>query len=58
MIQLILFFTAYDYYGTMDNTKFPKASEDDTASPFNSTGYLYCSDCQSNVWSELHEEVQ
>tara|TARA_R100000458_G_C8161047_1_gene165065 strand:+ start:88 stop:249 length:162 start_codon:yes stop_codon:yes gene_type:complete len=53
-MQLELFFTAYDFYGTMDNTKFPKASEDYTASPFNKQGYMYCSDYKGNDWRELH----
>lgn len=53
-MQLELFFTAYDFYGTMNNTKFPKADEDYTNSPFNNKGYLYYSDCNSSDWIALH----
>ena len=38
----------------MDNTQFPKADEEYTASPFNKQGYMYCSDYKANDWGELH----
>ena len=53
-MQLELFFTAYDFYGTMDNTKFPKADENHDGTPFNNKGYLYHSDCNSSDWIALH----
>ena len=37
-MQLELFFTAFDFYATMDNAQFPKADEDMTSSPFNDQG--------------------
>ena len=57
-MQLELFFTAFDFYATMDNTQFPKADEDMTSSPFNDKGYLYYNDMDSNTWTLCHEEVQ
>jgi|TARA_Y100001972_G_C7496988_1_gene251784 hypothetical protein len=56
-MQIELFFTAYDFYGTMDNTKFPKADEDMTASPFDSKGYLYYNDMDPNDWILCHDEI-
>jgi hypothetical protein len=56
-MQLELFFTAFDFYATMDNTQFPKADDDMTSSPFNDKGYLYYNDMDSNTWSLCHEEV-
>jgi len=56
-MQLELFFTAYDYYGTMNKNKFPRADEDHDGTPFNDKGYMYCCNYATKVWNELHEEV-
>jgi|TARA_Y100001970_G_scaffold272678_1_gene369715 hypothetical protein len=57
MEQLELFFTAFDFYATMDSTQFPKADEDMTSSPFDDKGYLYYNDMDSKDWVLCHEEV-
>ena len=58
MEQLELFFTAFDFYATMDSTQFPKADEDMTSSPFDDKGYLYYNDMDSKDWVLCHEEVE
>ena len=57
IMQLELFFTAYDYYGTMNKNKFPRADEDHDGTPFNDKGYMYCCNYATKVWNELHEEI-
>ena len=56
-MQLELFFSSYDFYGTQHNlhpNNYITANEDIMESPFDKTGFLYYSDCNSSDWIELH----